>query len=42
VGKDVVRVRTDKPNRTDYENQNHRQHNRVLSDILAFVGAKKF
>jgi len=41
LGKDAVGVRTDEPNRTDYENQNHCQYHSVFRDGLTFVGAQK-
>jgi hypothetical protein len=41
-GKDVICVGTDKPDRADYDNEDHRQYDRVLGDVLAFVGPNDF
>jgi hypothetical protein len=34
--KNIIRVTADKAHRTDNDHQNHRKHNRILGNVLAF------
>jgi hypothetical protein len=36
-GEGIIRVRADQANSADYQHQNHRQHHRILGDILTIV-----
>ena len=36
-GEDVIRIGTDEPDRTNYNHQNHRQHDCVFSDVLSVI-----
>jgi hypothetical protein len=36
AGKDIIRVTADQSNSADNDHQNHRKHNRVLGNVLAF------
>jgi len=35
IGEYVVGIRSDQPNRTHHDDKNHRQHDRILGDVLS-------
>ena len=40
-GENIIRVRSNEPNGTDNDHQNHSQHNGIFSDVLASVVSPK-